>query len=302
MPRRTHTAARPVRSAGRHAPPARPRRALGQNFLHDEEVLDRIIREGGFGPEETVLEVGGGTGQLTEPLARAVGRVVSVELDETLSGYLRRRMEPYPNTTVINANVLDFTPVEVLAEAGVAPPYVMAGNIPYYITAPILRRFLTTAQRPRRMVMMMQREVAESLAAGPGDMTLLGVSVQVYGDPRVLFRVPRTAFKPAPKVDSAVLRVDVYPRPAITIDEEEFFKVVRAGFRRPRKQLHNALGAGLWLPPGGASSLLDDAHIDPMRRAQTLCLGEWEALTRAYLALKTTFEGDDAERERTGED
>jgi 16S rRNA (adenine1518-N6/adenine1519-N6)-dimethyltransferase len=277
--------------------PAPPRKALGQHFLHDEWVLDRIVREGGFPPGGQVLEIGGGTGELSERLAHVAGRLVVVELDEMLCHHLRLRLAPFPNCAVVCANVLDHAPAVLLDEGGGEPPYTVAGNIPYYITAPILRHFLTAAEKPVRMVLLVQREVAESLAAPPGRMSLLSVSVQLYAAVRILFFVPPQAFTPPPKVESAVVRLDVYPRPAVDVaDEERFFDVVRAGFRNPRKQLHNALPQGLWLPPDSAGDLLRAAGIDPARRAQTLSLEEWAALTRAYTALKREIDESRARR------
>lgn len=301
MPRRNSSisrrpSARPrVAAQTRPKLPAKPRKALGQHFLHDEDVLDQIVQQGGFNAGEQVLEIGGGTGELTERLARAGCRIVSVELDETLARFLRGRVAHYPHVSVINADVLDFPPEQLLAEGGGEPPYAVAGNVPYYITAPILRRFLTAAVRPTRMVLLVQREVAESIAAGPGKMSLMGVSVQLFGDVRVLFRVPPSAFTPPPKVDSAVIRVDLHSRPVVDVeDEERFFSVVRAGFRNPRKQLHNAIAAGLWLPPDAAPDLLRTSGIDPARRAQTMSLEEWERLSRAYGALKREIDGSRA--------
>ena len=298
MPRRNFPAARSPRPARTARPaafvrprlPAKPRKSLGQHFLHDEEVLERIIAEGGFGPADTVLEVGGGTGELTERLARVVGRLVTVEIDETLARFLRDRVAPYPNTRIINTDILDHDPADLLAEAGATPPYLIAGNVPYAITAPIFRKTLGARARPERLVFLVQREVAESVAAGPGKLSLLGVSVQLYGEARVLFRVPASAFTPPPRVESAVLRVDLHPQPVVEVDEDAFFRVVRAGFRNPRKQLHNALPQGLWLPPDSALDLLQEAGIDPMRRAQTLSLDEWATLTRVYLARKQEWD------------
>jgi 16S rRNA (adenine1518-N6/adenine1519-N6)-dimethyltransferase len=293
MPRRNSSVARVRRPAAPRRPrlPAAPRKSLGQHFLHDQDVLDRIVSEGGFADNEQVLEIGGGTGELTERLARACGHLVSVELDETLCHHLRMRMERYKNTGIVCSDVLDIPAAELLAEGGGRMPYVLAGNVPYYITAPIFRQYLRPENRPARMVLLVQREVAESVAAGPGGMSLLGVSVQLYGSVQVLFRVPRTAFTPPPKVESAVVRVDVYERPAVEIESEErFFEVVRAGFRNPRKQLHNAIASGLWLPPDSAPDLLRSAGIDPMRRAQTLSLEEWAALTRAYTTFKAELD------------
>ena len=284
-------------SSRRPALPSPPRKDLGQHFLHDEAVLYRIVAEGGFGPDEAVLEIGGGTGELTQRLAPRVRRLVAVEVDETLCRYLRARLEPFPNAAVVCADVLDHEPADLLVEGGAAPPYAVAGNIPYYITNPIFRLFLTASVKPVRLVLLVQREVAERVAARPGHLSLLSVSVQLYGTARVLFTVPPAAFTPPPKVESAVVRVDLHPRPVIEVeDEERFFEVVRAGFRNPRKQLHNALPQGLWLPPDTAPDLLATTGIDPMRRAQTLSLEEWERLARAYGALKRELDAGRAAR------
>jgi 16S rRNA (adenine1518-N6/adenine1519-N6)-dimethyltransferase len=290
MPRRNSAVShRPRARAGRL--PAKPRKSLGQYFLHDADVLDRIVREGGFNSTEGVLEIGGGTGELTERLAGVAGHLVSVELDETLCHHLRDRLAPYPNCGIVCADVLDHPAAELLVEGGGRMPYALAGNVPYHITAPIFRHFLRSGNRPTRMVLLVQREVAESVAAGPGKMSLLGVSVQLYASVRVLFPVSRGAFTPQPKVESAVVRVDLRERPAVAVDDEKrFFEVVRAGFRNPRKQLHNALSGGLWLPPDSAPDLIRSAGIDPMRRAQTLSLEEWAALTGAYSSFKAEMD------------
>jgi 16S rRNA (adenine1518-N6/adenine1519-N6)-dimethyltransferase len=268
--------------------PARPRKSLGQHFLRDELVLDRIVRESGVQPGGTVLEIGPGTGELTERLLDLSGRVVAVEIDETLCAHLRRRFAGRDNLAIVCAPVLDHTPSELLEEGDARRPYDIVANIPYYITAPILRQFLETHEQPRTMTVMVQREVAESLVAPPGKLSLAGVSVQFYAEARLLFVVPPSAFEPPPKVDSAVVRLDIRPRPAVDVpDVDAFFEVVRAGFANPRKQLRNALPARMWLPPDSAAALLESAGIDPTRRAQTLSLEEWVAVDRAVRALRT---------------
>lgn len=262
----------------------RARRSLGQHFLVDPQVLERIVVAAGLTPELPVLEIGPGTGALTAALLAAGARVVAVELDDDLCAALRRRFAATPELTLICSNILDHDPGDLLAEAGFDPPYVVVANIPYFITAPILRHLLEAAQPPRQLILMVQREVAESLAARPGQMSLLAVSVQFYATVKVLFTVSPHAFRPPPKVDSAVVRIEISPRPRVAVeDRAAFFDVVRAGFRSPRKQLHNTLGQGLWLPPEAATPLLEAAGIDPQRRAQTLSLDEWVALTQAYL-------------------
>jgi 16S rRNA (adenine1518-N6/adenine1519-N6)-dimethyltransferase len=278
-PRRPH--------GGRPSLPAPPRKSLGQHFLRDEMILDRIVRESGVEPEDTVLEIGPGTGELTDRLLRAARRVVAVEIDETLSRHVRRRFADAQNLAVVNAAVLDHTPAELLAEGKVTPPYKVVANIPYYITAPILRTFLESDTRPTSLTLMVQREVAESIVAGPGKMSLMAVSVQFYAEARLLFTVPPIAFYPPPKVASAVVRIDVRERPAVDVaDVDQFFDVVRAGFAQPRKQLHNAIAGRLWLPPDSAPEVLRAAGIDPMRRAQTLSLDEWATLARAVQAAQ----------------
>jgi 16S rRNA (adenine1518-N6/adenine1519-N6)-dimethyltransferase len=267
--------------------PARPRKALGQHFLQDIGVLDRIVRESGVASGDTVIEVGPGTGELTERLVQAAHRVVAIELDETLAAHVRQRLAA-PNLRVVAADVLDLTPAEMLAAADAAAPYSVIANIPYYITAPILRLFLEAEEKPERLTLLVQKEVAQSIAAGPGKMSLLGVSVQFYGEPRLLFTVPREAFSPPPEVTSAVIRIDVRDRPAIDVpDVEQFFTVVRAGFSQPRKQLHNALAGRLWLPPDSASDLLRSVGVDPMRRAQSLSLKEWARVAAAVATVQT---------------
>jgi len=276
----TSTARRPGRP--RLALPAKPRKSLGQHFLNDPEILERIVRESGVRPGDTVLEIGPGTGELTARLLAVARRVVAVEIDETLASHVRKRFPDVDNLAVINAAVLDHTPAELLAEGGVARPYRVIANIPYYITAPILRTFLETEDQPLSLTLMVQKEVAESVIAAPGKMSLLGASVQFYSHARLLFTVPARAFTPPPKVESAVIQVDLRETPAIDVpDVRAFFEVVRAGFATPRKQLHNALAGRLWLPPDAAPDLLRAAGIEPMRRAQTLTLEEWAAVARA---------------------
>jgi 16S rRNA (adenine1518-N6/adenine1519-N6)-dimethyltransferase len=161
-------------------------------------------------------------------------------------------------------------------------PFTVVANLPYYITSAILRALLEAPRRPRRLVLTVQQEVADRLTAAPGDLSLLAVSVQFYGQPRAIMRINPASFWPRPDVDSAVVRIDVYDRPPVDVpDERAFFRVVRAGFSQKRKQLKNALGAGLGLNGAAAAALLERAGVDPRRRAETLTLAEWGALARA---------------------
>jgi 16S rRNA (adenine1518-N6/adenine1519-N6)-dimethyltransferase len=174
-------------------------------------------------------------------------------------------------------------PEELLARAGAAPPYVVVANLPYYIASAVLRRFLEAETPPQRLIIMVQAEVAENMAAEQGHMGLLSVATQFYAQPRILFYVPPRAFRPPPKVRSAVVQLDVRAQPAVAVDDREaFFRLVRAGFAAPRKQLRNVLVLGLGLEPAAAEALLAAAGVDSQRRAQTLTLEEWAGLYEVW--------------------
>ena len=256
-----------------------PRRALGQNFLHDPGALQKIVATAELAPDETVLEVGAGTGTLTQVLVGAAAQVIAVETDGRLLPLLRAGLPDTPQLRILHANILELDLVDLLAPR----PWVSVANLPYYITSAILRHLLECAHKPRRLVLTVQQEVGERMVARPGAMSLLAVSVQFYGRPRIVSRLKPAAFWPRPDVDSAVVRIDLQGRPALAVpDEASFFRVVRAGFSQRRKQLRNALGNGLGLSSAAAAGLLNAADIDPQRRAQTLALEEWAALSRVH--------------------
>ena len=260
----------------------RRRARLGQHLLRDERVLGRIIDAL---PEQPapILEVGAGNGVLTERLAELGRPLASVELDEGMAYRARRRLSQRGldgDAVVIEYDVLDIDPAEALAAVAARPPYGLVGNLPYAITAPVFRKFLEQeTQRPDWMLVMIQHEVAQRVTALPGKMSLMGVSVQFYAEAELLFAVEREAFDPPPKVRSAVVLVRLRDEPAVDVPSiERFFEVVRGGFRTPRKQLHNALAQGVWLPPEGAGDWLESCDIDPTRRPGTLSLEEWARL------------------------
>lgn len=217
--------------------------------------------------------------------------MLAVEIDEELCSYLRRRLRRFPGVRVVCTDILALTPEELLQEGDAQPPYVVVGNLPYYITAPVLRHFLEASVRPRRLVVMVQREVAESIVGGPGRMSLLGLSVQFYGTPQELFSAPPSAFYPPPKVRSALLAIDVRESPAVAVEPGAFFAVARAGFAAPRKQLRNSLALGLGLEPAAAEDLLREAGLDPRRRPQELALDEWADLCAACERLNVSLAG-----------
>lgn len=262
---------------------ARRRRArLGQHLLHDERVLDRIVEAVPSEPAP-ILEVGAGDGALTTRLAELSRPLVSIELDEAMAFRARRRLAAQGlerSAAVVEQDVLETDPVEALALVAAQPPYGLVGNLPYAITAPIFRKFLEQENdRPDWMLVMVQHEVAQRITAQPGKLSLMAVSVQFYALAEMLFSVEREAFNPPPQVRSAVVMLRVRDRPAVGVPSiERFFEVVRGGFRSPRKQLHNALSQGVWLPPDGAFEWLEACEIDPSRRPGTLTLEEWARL------------------------
>ncbi len=264
-------------AAGR---PARAKKALAQHFLVDRRVLARILEAAEVSPGDTVVEVGPGRGALTTELAERAGRLVAVEVDEALAASLAERYRGNPRVEVVTADARNVALASLVAPG---TPYKVVANLPYYAASPIIRRFLDAEHKPRLMVVMVQREVARRMTAEPGDMSILAVAVQVYGRPRTVCTVPPRAFRPAPKVSSSVVRIDVHDRPAVAFDSEHrFFHLVRAGFSAPRKQLRNSLSAGLAIPPRAAEELLSRAQIDATRRAETLSLGDWDRLYQAH--------------------
>ena len=267
-------------------PPPKPRKSLGQHFLTDARVLSRIVAAVELAPEDTVVEIGPGRGALTCRLVGRAGRVVAVELDRELAADLPTRCGQPANLAVVEADARTVE-IDSLLAAGVkegdgdsgGSAYKVVGNLPYYAANPIIRRFLEADPGPRLMVMMVQREVADSMTAAPGRMSLLSVATQFYAAARLVCTVPPTAFRPAPKVTSAVVRLDLRPVPAAPVsDSVAFFDLVRAGFSAPRKQLRNSLGQGLGLPAGLAGETLAAAGVDGRRRAETLSLEEWAAV------------------------
>ena len=253
----------------------RPDKKLGQNFLQDSSALEKIADAAEIQADDCVLEIGPGLGSLTRYLADSARSVAAVELDPDLIPPLKAVLKPHPNVRIVHGNILDL-PISDLVDQ---PGYIAAANIPYNITSAIIRHLLESEPKPRRIVLTVQKEVAERICAKPGDMSLLALSVQVYGSPRIVAKIPAGAFFPAPNVDSAILRVDIYDEPVIPKDHlPRFFKLTKAGFGQKRKTLRNSLSAGLHIKPAEAEAMLKQAGIDPMRRAETLSIEEWGLL------------------------
>jgi 16S rRNA (adenine1518-N6/adenine1519-N6)-dimethyltransferase len=254
----------------------RAHRGLGQNFIQDPLALAKIVSSAEIEPIDTVLEIGPGLGSLTRYLAVSAKEVIAVELDENLLPPLKAVLSPYQNIRLIHGDILKLSPKDL----NLGNDYIVVANIPYYITSAVIRHLLESESKPRRIVLTVQKEVAQRICAEPGDMSLLALSVQIYGKPHIAAHIPANAFFPAPKVDSAVLIVEIYSSPRI---KEELlptvFKLIKAGFSQKRKTLRNSLSSGLHISPTEAANRLTQVNIDPQRRAETLSIEEWEELS-----------------------
>lgn len=267
----------------------RPRKKWGQHFLTDARLLESIADTAEVTRADTILEIGPGLGHLTRVLAARAGRVVAVEVDAALAAKLKSDFADAPNVSIIQGDILQLEPSAWLAreeKAGAgftsAPASIsfkVVANLPYYITTAILRHILEAALKPCVVVVMVQREVAQRMIAQPPATNLLAVSVQFFARVRLRRTIAAGAFYPRPKVESAVVRLDVFDIPPLAVkDTARFFEIVRAGFGERRKQLRNSLARGLGRDPAAVAVALARARIDPTRRAETLTLDEWGAL------------------------
>lgn len=259
----------------------RPNRKLGQNFLVDQSGLRRVISAAEILPRDTVLEIGPGLGSLTRLLSDEAHRVVAVELDERFIPALREILAPNRNVEIIHGDILKLDPAQLVPDSG----YLVVANIPYYITSAIIRHLLNSRSTPRRLVLTVQQEVAQRICAPPGEMSLLALSVQIFGQPSVTALLPAQAFYPPPEVASAVMRIEIHPNPLVPVDQTDlFFRLAKAGFSQKRKTLQNSLSAGMGWNKAKTQKLLMSAEIDPQRRAESLSIGEWlKLLERATI-------------------
>ncbi len=268
-----------IKQYGLHA-----NKRLGQNFLRDKFELEYIAAMAEIMDSDSVLEIGPGLGSLTRYLSGYAHEVVAVELDEKFDPILQVILKPCNNVRLIYGDILKFSPTEL----GLPPGYIVAANIPYNITSAIIRHLLESESKPRRIVLTVQKEVAERICEVPPKMSLLALSVQVYGRPFITKLIPAAAFYPAPQVDSAVVMIEIHPEPIICQAHlPVFFKLIKAGFSQKRKTLRNALSAGLAVSTADVEASLDQARIDPRRRAETLSLEEWGSLAASGINLKT---------------
>lgn len=267
------------------------KKRLGQHFLVDGDILECILSAAELSRKDIVVEVGPGLGILTKRLAEVAGKVIAVELDFKLVRMLRESLASFSNVEIIHADILKIAPQQLLGDYLTIPElaqgYKVVANLPYYITSPILRHFLEAWAKPSLMVVMVQKEVGEAIAANPGKMSLLSVSTQFYSKPTIIAFVPAGSFYPPPKVDSLILRLDVYSKLPIEVcDVDSFFDMVSCGFRSPRKQLRNSLAQALGMSPSQVALLLGRAGIEAKRRAETLNLGEWRELGEVFAPFR----------------
>ena len=255
-----------------------PNKSLGQHFLVAEGTLKKIVAFAELTPDDRVLEIGAGLGTLTRLLAEQAGQVVAVEIDQRLIPILQQELGKYPNVRIVQGDILGLDPAALMG----GQEYKVVSNLPYGITSKLLRQLLEAQPSPHRMVLTMQREVATRIIAQEGRMSLLAISVHFYAQPKMLLRIRPGAFYPPPEVESAVISLDRHKhRPVEPADVDMFFRVVRAGFSQPRKQLRNSLGAGLQLDRSSISEALQRAGIDPRKRPERLHLQDWEHITQA---------------------
>ena len=252
--------------------------SFGQNFIVDPGTRDRIAEASGIEPEDEVLEVGAGAGGLTVALARRSRRLVAVELDRRLIPALREVLEGLDNVEIVERDILKFDQSEAFPRGG----HVVAGNIPYNLTGALIRKLLDDPPRPRLLSLVVQKEVAERWTASSGA-SLSTVAMQVFAEARIAFTIPATAFTPVPKVDSALVLVNVRDQPAVRVDDlRAFFRFVEAVFQGRRKQLGGTLGRINGIGSTAAGARLREMGVDPQRRPQTLSLAEWETIYQEF--------------------
>jgi 16S rRNA (adenine1518-N6/adenine1519-N6)-dimethyltransferase len=256
-----------------------PSKGLGQNFLIDKNVVRKFIEACNLEVKDIVLEVGPGIGSLTQALAKKAKKVIAVEKDLRMCKILKETMEKFRNVEVIQDDIRKIT----YSEFRIRNSYKLIGNLPFYLTAPVIRKFLEYNEaRPRYMVFMVQKEVGQRICARPPKMSILAVSVQFYAQPKIISYVSKKSFWPFPKVDSAIIKIIPKKKWSRTVLDRSFFRVVKAGFYHPRKQLINNLSKELEIEKEKVRKWLLKNDIKPEQRAETLTIKDWLNLTKSY--------------------
>ena len=257
----------------------RPLKSLGQNFLVDERAFDRIIRAAELSNNEIVLEIGPGIGNLTLRLGEKAQKVIAIEKDKKMCEILKKVLE---NQNVKNIKVIEQDALKLDFSQYTQKPYKLIANLPYYITSPVIRKFLELKKPPESMILMVQKEVAQRICAKPPKLSLLAVSVQFYAKPKIISYISKKSFWPRPKVDSAIIKIIPFKVCWSKKYTEKFFEIVKAGFSHPRKQLINNLSKGLTLEKQRIEKWLLENEVQPNQRAETLSVKHWQKLTKTY--------------------
>jgi len=261
----------------------KPKKSLGQNFLKDDAVVQRIVESANLSSDDVVVEIGPGKGVLTELLAKKCKKVIAIELDERMVEFIKNKFSGIKNVEIIHGDILKINlPELVHGQQFTVHGYKVIANLPYYITSPIIRLLLETEFPPSEMILMVQKEVAERIVAKPGEMSILAVSVQYYAEPSYLFTVPRSAFDPEPKVESAVIKIVNSSRSTVHSKDEakNFFRMVKAGFSAKRKTLVNNLSNGLHVDKKEIEEKLISLGFSKNTRAQELGVEDWRSLEK----------------------
>jgi len=255
-----------------------PLKGFGQNFLINREVLKKIIEAANLTKNDIVLEIGPGIGNLTTELAEKVKKVVAIEKDQKMVEILKEALKEYKNVEIIKEDILKTNIQYLISNI----QYKVVANLPYYITSPVIRKFLESENQPKEMILMVQKEVAQRICSKPPDMSILAVSVQFYAEPEIVSYVSKKSFWPSPKVDSAILKISALNQRRKSAFNQRFFKIVKAGFSQPRKQLVNNLSNGLRIDKIKTEDWLLKNNIQPSQRAETLSIKDWMNLTKSF--------------------
>jgi len=255
-----------------------PLKGFGQNFLINREVLKKIIEAANLTKNDIVLEIGPGIGNLTQELAKRAKKVVAIEKDQKMVEILKEALKEYKNVEIIKEDILKTNIQYLISNI----QYKVVANLPYYITSPVIRKFLESENQPKEMILMVQKEVAQRICSKPPDMSILAVSVQFYAEPEIVSYVSKKSFWPSPKVDSAILKISALNQRRKSAFNQRFFKIVKAGFSQPRKQLVNNLSNGLRIDKIKTEDWLLKNNIQPSQRAETLSIKDWMNLTKSF--------------------
>ena len=255
---------------------AKPSKGLGQNFLIDKNVLQKVIDSADIKPNDVILEVGPGIGTLTQELAKFAEKVIAVEKDKKMIEILAETLKNYKNIEIIHGDILKINSTNYKLPT---TNYKLVANIPYYLTSPLIRKFLESENPPSEMILMLQKEVAQRICSKPPKMSLLAVSVQFYAEPKIISYVSKNCFWPAPKIDSAIIKITPYRfRESVKTKTENFFNIAKAGFSQPRKQLAGNLAKSLKIEKVKINSWLTENKINTTQRAETLSIEDWKNL------------------------